>query len=264
LGIAAFCVSIVGYILAWIASFSCWFFTIKAVSYGYYDDYETSYGIGLWCASVGGTGYSYTYENLFISGATKFARAMSIMATILGFLAFVPTLCLSCMSMPNLILKSVAILWVISGLCIILMLTAMVDCKDYYDDTCKIGPGAALAIVAPLFYLGVAAIVFKIPLYESDSGATAGSKGPPGKNVTIEITSLPDGSKKTVKTTIDKNGIKTIEETIEEPREEQYPEEEEVVRRVLPDGSIKTTRTTYDEEGCKIVTETIEISDESA
>jgi uncharacterized membrane protein len=184
---------------------------------------------------------------------------MSIIATILGFLAFVPTMSLSCMSMPNLILKIVAILWAISGLCLILMLTAMVDCKYYVGDSCKIGAGAGLAIVATIFYFVVAAIVFKIPMYESDSGATEGnSKEPQGRNVTIEIISLPDGTKKTIKTTIDKNGNKTVEETIEEPREERYPEEEDVVTSVLPDGSTKTTRTTYDEEGCKIVTETIE------
>jgi hypothetical protein len=142
------------------------------------------------------------------------------------------------------------------------MLTAMADCNSASGDRCKIGYGAAAAIVAAIFYFVVAAIVFKIPMYESDSGATeVHSKEAHGKNVTIEVISYPDGTKKTIKTTIDENGNKTVEEIIEDPREEQYPEEEEVVTSVLPDGSIKTTRTTYDEEGCKIVTETIESAD---
>lgn len=252
--------SLVGYILAWCAPFGCYFFTVQVEYSGYYYYSYYDAGVGLWCAAA--NGYTTGYDNSYIGGATKFARAMAIMATILGFLAFVPTMSLSCMSMPNLILKIVAILWAISGLCLILMLTAMADCKTTFGDSCKIGAGAGLAIVASIFYFVVAAIVFKIPLYESDSGATEGNiKEPHGKNVTIEVTAFPDGTKKTIKTTIDENGNKTVEETIEEPHEEQYPEEEEVVTSVLPDGSIMTTRTTYDEEGCKIVTETIEPAD---
>ena len=78
-----------------------------------------------------------------------------------------------------------------------------------------------------------------------------------GSTTTITVTELPDGCKKTIKTTIDNYGIKTVEETIEEPEEEEEPEEDVEVT-YLPDGSIKTVHITYDEDGSKVVHEMIE------
>ena len=122
----------------------------------------------------------------------------------------------------------VSIFYLISALCVILTLVMMADCgEDYYgNNLCKIGPGAALAIVAPVFYLASAIIVYKIPLYESDKNDSKPTKPEQasGANLMIEITELPDGTKKTVKTTIDKNGNKSISMTIEEPPEEEYDE----------------------------------------
>jgi hypothetical protein len=258
LGIAAVCVSVVGYILAYVAVFSCQFLSFEGYDYYYFSYYEIN--LGLFSAWDPIAMECRVYDDTAIfGGGQKFARAMAIIATILGFLAFVATLCLSCMSMPNLILKIVSILYLISGLCVILTLSIMADC----DGTCQIGSAGALAIVAPFFYLAAAIIVFKIPLYESDGGATnevkpEDSKQAPEKNVTIEVTHLPDGRKQTVKTTIDENGNKTVENTIEESPDEEDPEEESTVVVVLPNGFIKTTRTSFDEDGFTIVTETIE------
>ena len=47
---------------------------------------------------------------------------------------------------------------------------------------------------------------------------------------------------------------KTVEETLEQPVEE----EEDVEREYLPDGSILTRRTTHDQDGNKVIRETIE------
>jgi hypothetical protein len=260
IGIAAVAVSIVGFVLATVASFSCRFFNSEDAEL---QDYNFGMGAFKWYAtSLGCQSYDFfdgyrddgSYFDFEVGAMTKVARAMGILGTVLGVLALVATLCLSCVSMPNVVLKIVSTMYLISGACVMLSWTLLSDCQELLYDTCKVGRGAVMSIIALCFYFAAAAIVFKIPLYES----TESSKQAPRKTVTIKVLSLPDGSKKTIKTTIDKNGNKTIEETIEEPREEHYLEEREVVTRVLPNGCIKTTRTTYDEEGCKIVTETIE------
>lgn len=117
-----------------------------------------------------------------------------------------------------------------------------------------------MAIITPIIYLVTAVLIFKIPLYKSDGLPNTTTK----KNkvsekqqdqVTITIMELPDGTKKTIKTTIDEFGNKTIEETLEAPQEEEEVEEEVTF---MPDGSIKRTRITFDEDGAKVIHETIE------
>lgn len=194
---------------------------------------------------------------------------MAILATIFGIIALAFTLSVSCVAMPNVLLKSVAVLYLIASLCMILTLVAKADCDSTVGGSCACGPGCAVAIVASIMYFAMAVIVYKIPPYDGhlgDGDAEPRLSGPvpeqaaPGTTMTT-VTTLSDGSKKTVKTTIDANGNKTIEETIEYPVPE--PTEPEVVTSILPDGSIKTTRTYIDEDGAKVIEETIEEIDKS-
>ena len=174
---------------------------------------------------------------------------MAILATVCGTIALAFTLSLSCVSMPNLILKLMSLTYLAAGLCIILTMVANADCDD-----CSLAGGGILAVVAPILYFGTAAIIFKIPLYTG----TTSTKGSKSKDVTVTITELPDVTKKTVKTTIDKNGNKTTEETLELPPSEESDDGEDVEVTYLPDGSIKTTRISYDKDGAKVVHETVE------
>ena len=113
MGIAAMCVSIIGFILATYGMFTCRFLQWRLD-----HDYHEIYGL-FGYINQSDECVSYTdYDKEQFSGAFKFSHAMDILATILGSLALVGTLSLSCMSMPNLILKSVFVLYLISFLCV--------------------------------------------------------------------------------------------------------------------------------------------------
>lgn len=253
IGIAAVCLGVLGFVLTIPAAFGC----------SYFKD-GTAY-FGLFTYEFDGVCFYWSDESEF-HGSWSFARAMAAIATLCGAIALIFTLCLSCMSMPNPLLITTSVLYLLAALCLILTLVAFAGC-DYYGFECKVAGGAILAIIAPMIYFGAALLVFKVPLYTSsnaaDNAAQASDKGAetatyaPGNEVTITVTELPDGSKKTVKTIVDENGNETIEETIEPP-ESDTEDEEEVVVSYLPDGSIKTTRTTIEKDGTKTVRETIE------
>lgn len=246
-GIAAVCVAVVGFIMAIPATFGCRYFKqqISSTSYFYFGlfSYQQSDGV---CV--------YWDESSNYTSAWMFARAMAILATLCGTIALSFTLSISCVSMPNLVLKITSVAYLVAGVCIILTLVAFANCSD-----CSLAGSGYMAIIAPIVYFITAVIIFKIPPYESDGDMPVATKGVSSsstkEDVTITITELPDGTRKTVKTTIDKHGNKTVEETLEPPEEE---EEDDVETTYLPDGSIMTRRITYDEDGNKVIHETIE------
>jgi uncharacterized membrane protein YvlD (DUF360 family) len=178
---------------------------------------------------------------------------MAALATVFGVVALSLTLSLSCVSMPNLVLKIMSITFLVAGLCLILTLVGFADC----DGQCSLAGSGYMAIITSIVYLIVAAIIFKIRGYESDDEIPLATKGAESakEDITIEVTELPDGSKKTVTTTVDKYGNKTVEEMLEPPPVEQ---DQDVETEYLPDGSLLTRRTTYDEDGNKVIEETVE------
>lgn len=249
-GIAAICVAIVGFIMAMSASYGCSYFRQPDVSPFFF------YYFGL-LSDRDPTGVCLSYPgNLIYPPSWRFARAMAILATVFGIVALGFTFSLSCVSVPKIFLKIMSIIYVVAGLCIILTLVAFADCGEQ----CSLSVSGYMAIFASIFYFITATIVFKIPAYDSDDGnipvTTNGvESSKQDVTTTIEVTELPDGSIKTVKTVVDEYGNETVEETLEIPVEE---EEEGVEREYLPDGSILTRRTTYDEDGNQVIQETIE------
>lgn len=239
------------------AAFGCSYFRLWVVLDDDYFYYASSGYIYFGLFSIEGSdGSCLAWDTSAFAGAWKFAQAMAILATIIGIIALGFTLSLSCVSMPNLMLKILSLAYILAGACLILTLSARAGCGE----GCSLSVGGSLAIVAPIIYFITAVLVFKTPLYDYEGTTTNVQEQPhvSGDNTTVTITELPDGSRKTVKTTIDEHGNKTIEETIEEPEEEEEEPEDDVEVTYLPDGSIKTTRITYDEYGNKTVEETIE------
>ena len=183
---------------------------------------------------------------------------MAILATVIVTITLGFVLSVSCVSMPNLMLKIMSLAYLAAGVCLILTLSATASCEQ-----CSLALNGVLAIVAPIIYFITAVLIFKIPRYYDNGTPTTNLKPDDqarasGSKTTVTIYELADGSRKIVKTTTDEYGNKTIEETIEEPEEEQEEPEKDVEVTYLPDGSIKTTSITYDEDGSKIVEETIE------
>lgn len=249
MGIAAICVAIVGFIMAMSASYGCTYFRQPDLSSSFFYYFGLFYG-----RDSTGVCLSYT-SDLIYPPSWQFARAMAILATVFGIVALGFTFSLSCVSVPKIFLKIMSITYVVAGLCIILTLVAFAECEQ-----CSLSVSGYMAIFASIFYFITATIVFKIPAYDSDDGnipvTTNGVKSSKRDvTTTIEVTELPDGSIKTVKTVVDEYGNETVEETLEIPVEE---EEEGVEREYLPDGSILTRRTAYDEDGNQVIQETIE------
>lgn len=173
------------------------------------------------------------------------ARVMAILAIVGGIVALGFTLSLSCVSMPNIVLKTAAATYLMAGFLTLLTMLIFADCYN-----CALAPSGILAIIASIFYFITAAIVFNVPKYENDDVSAEGI-ATPQENVTVIV--LPDGTKKTVKTILDQDGNKIIEETMEVP-----DDEDEVEVSYLPDGSIMTRRITYDDDGNKVIHKTIE------
>ena len=185
MGIAAVCVSVISFSLATVSSYSCTFFKLG----------ETGFYLGLFSYQVPLSNclkYDGKEESLGLDGGPWiFARAMAILATIFGTLALVATFSLSCMSMPNLILKIVSTFSLISALCVILTLVAKTNCdEDVLGGSCKLSSGGVLAVVAPFFYVVLSIIFYKIPLYESDSNVSGFNRTQdeqvPGNSVIVE------------------------------------------------------------------------------
>ena len=193
---------------------------MQVTYYDYYGsvDEESFFGIFGVYSDSGCLSYE-GYEEALFGVAWEISRAMAISATVLGALALVGTLSLSCMSTPKWILTIISILYVISALCAPVTFMMFAECEWDYElgNVCKIGPGGYLVIVAPVFYVASAILVCK--------NKKKPERAAPPTNVMITITKLPDGTKKSVKTTIDGYGNKTIEEIIEEPPEDLYPVE---------------------------------------
>jgi hypothetical protein len=89
-------------------------------------------------------------------------------------------------------------------------------CNNY--NNCKISTSAGLALAASLVSF-IAAMLFNMipPGREFIPGTTMFTAEPPG-TVTVQEKVNPDGTKKTVKTTVNADGSKTVQETVEQPQ----------------------------------------------
>jgi len=154
-------------------------------------------------------------------GLWNVARGFANIASILSLIAFITGCCLACMSCNMGCIKFVsAMLWIAAVISPITFVAFNSDfCKEY---DCEFSIGAGFAIFCPIV-LGLAGFAYcKIPPY-GEAEQTVFAQGQPVENspspgsvqVTQEV--MADGTKKTIKTTINADGSRTVEETVERP-----------------------------------------------
>lgn len=147
----------------------------------------------------------------------KAALAFGYLANLSAIISIIMLIITTCLPFPPVLMK-------VTG-CLVAT-TALAECftflffaSDFCDEgSCKFGGAAGIAIVAILVALLTAATVFKIPpVIKPDNSPPVPEQ--PG-TVTKTETTMPDGTTKTVTTTVNTDGSKTVEEKVVENDEE--------------------------------------------
>lgn len=168
--------------------------------------------------------YPQSDIDYFFDSKWKAARAMAILAGICGGVTFIICICLSCVSIQSkTFLHFTVFLSAAAGFFQSLTFIAFSSdiCKEY---GCSFGWCAGSAIAAMFLYWINAFILSRIPPYVGNEqeelytpAAVPVTQDPPPGSVSVTQTVLPDGTKKTIRTTVNADRSKTVEETIEYP-----------------------------------------------
>ena len=216
MGIITLIFAIFGYILGATANSSCFYVTVDLTGVtGLNIQSQNDVGFGLWSREDIIEGYCVSYEqndiDYFFDATWRAARAMAILSNICGFVTLIITICLSCVSTPKLFLNFTAFLSAAAGFFESLTFIAFSSdiCKMY---NCNFAWGAGCAIGATALYFVNACLLRSIPKYEREeeeqyvpttaASTLPGTVNPPPGSVSVTQTVLPDGTKKTVRTTI--------------------------------------------------------------
>ena len=226
----------IAYSLAISASFGCFFVTVQIP----YDrtfggtTFEGSMGFGLMTHSRGVEHFygaanhvcipwSYNAANYFFDEAWQTARAFGIIANICTGISMLAAFIMTCMPFSETLIRVFTGLLFFGSLCELLTFVAFASsvCSDY---DCQFGESAGFAIGGSIAAF-IAGILFcKIPLAPDDDFIPAvimdGGEAP--GTVMVQETVEPDGTKKIVKITVNADGSKTVEETIERPAAKAY------------------------------------------
>lgn len=123
------------------------------------------------------------------------------------------------MSLPRLVLRIMTYMMFFGSFCEALTFIAFASeiCTEY-NCIFELGAGLAVGGVVSSF---IAGIFYHHCMPADDSipaSATAGGMAKPPGTVTVTETVEPDGTMRTVKTTVNADGSQTVEETIQRPQ----------------------------------------------
>jgi hypothetical protein len=170
--------------------------------------------------------YRQAEKDALFDAAWRAGGAMAIISSILGFLAMVLALSATCIQFEPAFFKALGVLLMASGLFSALSFVWFVtDVCSKYD--CEYSVEAGLTTGACIFFLisGICSMFITPPSrgecasnYPSDVAPMEGPEmvpvaGQPG-TVTVTEMEMPDGTKKIVKTTVNADMSKTVEETV--------------------------------------------------
>lgn len=213
IGIVALIFAIVGYLLGATANVSCSYVSVDLTGVTAVDiQGGEDVGFGFWSREDVVENYCVSYDqndiDYFLDATWKAARAMAVTANVCGFITMIITICLSCVSIPKKFLKVATFLSAAAGFFESLTFIAFSSdiCKNY---NCNFAWGAGCAIGAILIYFFNAYLLHSVPEYEREeddrpaaASTVPGTVNPPPGSVSVTQTVLPDGTKKTVRTTI--------------------------------------------------------------
>lgn len=190
----------------------------KNVTSSSFDDkYDISYACQEW---------SYDAASHFFDSAFEAARAFGIIANIASGITLVAALLMSCMSFSRALIRTFTGLSVLA--CISELLTFLVFASSVCETfTCKFSFSAGMAIGGSISAFITAIFFHGMPADGGGSFFTPGTGtsifgGEPPGTVTVQETVDPDGTRTIVKTTVNADGSKTVEETIERPQAVTY------------------------------------------
>jgi hypothetical protein len=166
--------------------------------------------------------WTQTQKDLIWDGPWKTGFAFSILASIFAGVPMVVSFFFACFSFDLIWNKICACMMIMSSLFTWLSYIGFAAgmCEN---GNCTFSIGAGLALVSGLTALLTAWLFLRIPAYQEpifgpSDVVTPGADLAPG---TVQVTELvlPDGTKKTVRTTVHQDGSRTVEETVETPAE---------------------------------------------
>lgn len=155
--------------------------------------------------------YSTNYRDALFDSGWRSGMAFAILATIFSGVPMILSFFMACFSFDTSWTKMCAYCLMMASVFEFLSFTG------YASDICSGGQcvfsvGSGLAILGGLLAWSTAGIFMRIPPYQGE--AIPGGDLAPG---TVQVTeeTLPNGTKKTIKTTVKEDGSRVIEETVE-------------------------------------------------
>lgn len=173
--------------------------------------------------------WSDTERQFYFDSAMDTGFGMASASGLLALICAIGACVLSCATCETCCLKCLGVSFIVEGIfCLLSLIVLSSEFCDKYN--CTFGIGAGLTIPAAIA-AGVAGGFFITtpPYVDAESGVIATpviastsavqeavTDAPPG-SVQVVQEYLPDGSKKTIRTTVNTDGSMTVQETIETP-----------------------------------------------
>ena len=154
-------------------------------------------------------------DKLFFHPTIQTARAFSLMASGLLGVCFLMLCGMSCQSVAPAAIKFLACLCFVGGSMELFtfLVYASTLCEEY---RCQFGAGAGMAIAGHVLATVNAIIIYKLPRVaaasDEERDGVVSTLLVPGTTDVTETT-LPDGSKRIIKVTVNYDGSQTVEET---------------------------------------------------
>jgi hypothetical protein len=170
--------------------------------------------------------WSSELRSIYFDGAWKSGLAFAVLATIFSGVPMIISFFFACFSFDKIWIKICGYMLMMASLFEFLSFIGF-GSDICSSGSCKFSVGAGLAILGGVNACLTAGIFAKIPLYEEPQMSPgvgigidgAGADLAPG---TVQVTEqvLPDGTKKTIKTTVREDGSRVVEETLQVPATE--------------------------------------------
>jgi len=154
------------------------------------------------------------YDNL-LDNKWKASAWMAVCANVCLGISMISIICMTCMALPDKFIKVIGLLLFFGFFfeSLVFIVYSSDVCTTF---ACSFSAGSGTGVAAIILALVSAAVVCKFPPYVDDFlPGTVQDTETPG-TVTIKTVMEPDGTKKTITTTVNPDGSHTVEEVIEE------------------------------------------------
>ena len=177
------------------------------------------------------TCWYYTQEQVdAMDTPFRASRVFAMMGNILIGISMICMIIASCVAYTKSALLGISAMLFFGSICAALTFIFYASSTICGQYGCKFGIGSGLVIVASVFAALTAMLVARLPVNESpfrpNERPVAPAQASPAEaqpqafepgTQTITETVMPDGTKKITKTTVNSDGSRTVEETVEKP-----------------------------------------------